>query len=79
MARPGGDEIRATLLRLAHERGRGRSFCPSEAARALSAAGRPLMGEVRRVAAGMSELRATQKGAEVDAASARGPIRLSLR
>ncbi|WP_210730502.1 DUF3253 domain-containing protein [Roseicyclus persicicus] len=62
---------------LAHRRGVGRSFCPSEAARALSADWRPLMPEVRRVAAGLP-LVATQKGAAVDPVTARGPIRLGL-
>lgn len=39
------------------------------------------MGDVRRVAAGMAaagEIVATQRGAVVDAATARGPIRLRL-
>ncbi|NKX43369.1 DUF3253 domain-containing protein [Roseibacterium sp. KMU-115] len=65
------------LMDLAHRRGVGRSFCPSEAARALSADWRPLMPEVRRVAAGLP-LVATQKGAAVDPVTARGPIRLGL-
>ncbi|MCT4685011.1 MAG: DUF3253 domain-containing protein [Roseicyclus sp.] len=62
---------------LAHRRGVGRSFCPSEAARALAEDWRPLMAEVRRVAAGLP-LRATQKGVAVDPVTARGPIRLGL-
>lgn len=75
------DEIlRAAILDLALRRGAGRSFCPSEVARALGGAGwRALMPEVRRVAAGVAEVRATQGGAEVAADRARGPIRLSLR
>ena len=62
---------------LAQARGRTASFCPSEAARALSDDWRPLMPEVRRVAAQLP-LRATQKGAPVDLRTARGPIRLRL-
>ncbi len=62
---------------LAHRRGAGRSFCPSEAARALADDWRPLMAEVRRVAAGLP-LKATQKGIPVDPVTARGPIRLGL-
>ncbi|WP_245904274.1 DUF3253 domain-containing protein [Roseicyclus mahoneyensis] len=62
---------------LAQQRGAGASFCPSEAARALSDDWRPLMPEVRRVAAGLP-LVATQKGAPVDPMTARGPIRLRL-
>lgn len=62
---------------LAHRRGAGASFCPSEAARALSDDWRTLMPDVRRVAAGLP-LVATQKGAVVDPVAARGPIRLRL-
>jgi len=75
------DRIAAVLLDLAHRRGAGRSFCPSEAARALARDWRPLMGEVRAVATRLQaegRLVATQKGRPVDAATARGPIRLAL-
>jgi hypothetical protein len=71
------DRIAEVLMDLAHRRGRGASFCPSEAARSLAEDWRPLMPEVRRVAAGLP-LRATQKGAAVDPRTARGPIRLGL-
>ncbi|WP_224815905.1 DUF3253 domain-containing protein [Hasllibacter sp. MH4015] len=67
--------IAEALMRLAAERA-GRSFCPSEAARAVAEDWRPLMGDVRRVAAEMG-LRATQGGVRVDPLTARGPIRLS--
>ena len=63
---------------LAHQRGLAASFCPSEAARALAADWRPLMPEVRRVAAGLPLL-ATQGGQPVDPLAARGPIRLRLQ
>ncbi|PWK60880.1 uncharacterized protein DUF3253 [Roseicyclus mahoneyensis] len=69
--------IADALMDLAQQRGAGASFCPSEAARALSDDWRPLMPEVRRVAAGLP-LVATQKGAPVDPMTARGPIRLRL-
>lgn len=75
------DLIRAEILARALERGAGKSFCPSEVARALSADWRPLMGEVRRVAAMMQDegvIRATQRGVAVRADTVRGPIRLSL-
>ena len=71
------DRIAAVLMDLAHRRGRGATFCPSEAARALSADWRLLMPEVWRVAAGLP-LRATQKGVPVDPVADRGPIRLGL-
>lgn len=80
-APPPDEAIRAVLTDLALRRGAGRSFCPSEAARALAADWRPLMPAVRRVAAAMQAegaLRATQRGAPADPAAARGPIRLAL-
>lgn len=70
------DEIAGALMALAAQRGTGKSFCPSEVARALAVDWRPLMPEVRRVAAGLP-LIATQRGATVDPATARGPIRLA--
>ena len=71
------DEIANTLMRLARERGAGRTFCPSEAARALSGDWRGLMPRVREVAAGLP-LVATQKGQAVDPLETKGPIRLGL-
>jgi hypothetical protein len=71
------DRIAEVLMDLAHRRGRGATFCPSEAARALAEDWRPLLPEARRVAAGLP-LRATQGGASVDPVAARGPIRLGL-
>ncbi len=70
-------EIANVLLDLAHQRGVGKTFCPSEAARRLADDWRPLMPEVRRVAASL-DLRATQKGETVDPVTAKGPIRLGL-
>lgn len=71
--------LRSVILDLALARGRGRSFCPSEAARILAEDWRSLMPEVREVAAGMPEIMATQGGVEVDPVTAGGPIRLRLR
>lgn len=71
------DRIAAVLMDLAHQRGRGATFCPSEAARALASDWGPLMPEVRRVAATLPLL-ATQRGRPVDPLTARGPIRLGL-
>ena len=73
---PADDEIAATLLHLARTRG-PKTFCPSEAARALAADWRPLMPRIRAVAARLP-LTATQAGTPVDPLTARGPIRLSL-
>ncbi|OSQ52634.1 DUF3253 domain-containing protein [Marivita geojedonensis] len=74
---PSDNEIADILLDLAHQRGVGKTFCPSEAARRLSDDWRPLMPEVRRVASQL-DLQATQKGAPVDPVTAKGPIRLGL-
>jgi hypothetical protein len=73
------ERVRAAILDLALRRGRGKSLCPSEVAKALAADWRALMPEVRAVAAEMPEIVATQAGAEVDPVSTRGPIRLRLR
>lgn len=80
-APPDDARIRAVLLDLALRRGPGRTFCPSEAARALADDWRPLMAEVRRVGAAMQargELQGYQKGRAVDPVQASGPIRLGL-
>ncbi|MEM8630832.1 MAG: DUF3253 domain-containing protein [Pseudomonadota bacterium] len=74
---PDDQDIAAVLRELAARRGPGKTFCPSETARALSADWRPLMPDIRRVAGDMG-LMATQKGQAVDARTARGPIRLGL-
>ena len=81
MSLPPESEVADAILTLAHERGAGRTLCPSEVARRLSEDWRPLMDEVRRVAAGLAEdgrIRVTRKGCEVEARTARGPIRLGL-
>ncbi|MCE6950044.1 DUF3253 domain-containing protein [Cereibacter sphaeroides] len=75
------EAIRGVLMDLAQERGRGRSFCPSEAARRLAPEWRQLMPDIRRVAqacAAEGLLCATQRGRPVDPRTARGPIRLAL-
>jgi hypothetical protein len=81
--RPSDEAIASVLMDLAHRRGAGASFCPSEAARVVAASEgladwRPLMPDVRRVVAGLP-LEATQRGVPVDLARARGPIRLRLQ
>ena len=73
------ERIRAAILELALQRGRAKSLCPSEVAKALAPDWRGLMPEVRAVAAGMPEIVATQAGVEVDPLSASGPIRLRLK
>ncbi|MEM9968879.1 MAG: DUF3253 domain-containing protein [Pseudomonadota bacterium] len=78
--RPTENDIAAALLSLAKARAH-KTFCPSEVARHLHDDWRPLMSEIRAVAARLvqeGQLRVTQKGAVVDAVSARGPIRMGL-
>ncbi|KNG94109.1 DUF3253 domain-containing protein [Pseudaestuariivita atlantica] len=76
---PDAAEIRVRLIDLAVRRGATKTFCPSEVARSFGPGWRDLMPRVRAEAAGMADLRATQKGVEVDAMTAKGPIRLGLR
>jgi hypothetical protein len=78
---PDDARIVAVLSDLAARRGPGRTFCPSEAARALATDWRPLMPAVRRVARDMQrrgELQAFRSGQSVDPETTRGPIRLGL-
>lgn len=79
MAHPTDEVIAAVMLDLALRRGRGKTFCPSEVARAVAADWRPLMPLVRAVAAGHPDVEAVQNGVPVDPIAARGPIRLRLR
>ena len=69
------------LQDFAYQPGQGKTFCPSEAARALASDWRSLMEDVRRVAGDLQRkgaLVATQRGAIVAVETARGPIRLGL-
>ncbi len=59
------------------------SICPSDAARAVAPRNwRPLMEPVRRAAARMTaigEVEITQRGAVVDPATVKGPVRIRRR
>ena len=74
--------IRYVILALLHERGAGKSICPSEAARALDPDDwRARMDAVRDEAAAMArrgELIITQGDAVLEPDALRGPIRLRL-
>ncbi len=70
--------VAAAIREIAIQRGCTKSFCPSEAARALNGEWRELMPDIRRVAARLSDIEALQKGVVVDPLNARGPIRLRL-
>ena len=78
MARVSQEDIADALRDLAHQRGPGKTFCPSEIARGLASDWRPLMPRIRQVAASL-DLVATQGGRAVDPVTARGPIRLGLK
>jgi len=80
-APPWDSRIRAAILDHALKRGAGKTFCPSEPARALDPDWRALMPLVRAEAARMQDeglIVATQRGRPVRADTARGPIRLGL-
>ena len=80
-------QLEAEIMRLLHERGAGKTICPSEAARAVAGSEQradwePLMGPARAAAGRLvadGEIVITQKGRVVDGSAAKGPIRLRLR
>lgn len=74
------EDLERTIIALLASRAADSSICPSEVARELDAEQwRNLMDPVRRVAASLATegtIEVTQGGTVVDAASARGPVRL---
>jgi hypothetical protein len=79
---PDSATIAAAILDLVHDRGPGKTICPSEAARRLDPeAWRALMPAVREAAASLQAqglIAVTQRGRPVDPLAAKGPIRLGL-
>ncbi len=79
--------IEAAILRLLEERGKGKTICPSEVARAVAGTEErgkwePLMEPVRRAAremVGDGKIVVTQKGRVVDGDTAKGAVRFRLR
>jgi hypothetical protein len=75
--------LESAILDLLARRDEGRTICPSDAARAVSADGwRELMEPARRAAARLvasGDVVVTQGGEVVDLATATGPIRLRRR
>lgn len=73
----------AAILELLEKRGPGKTICPSDVARALHPTGwRAHLDDVRAAAARLvasGRVVITQKGREVDLATARGPIRIKKR
>jgi len=80
--KPTDKTIRDCILAFARKRGPDKSLCPSEVARDLQPEDwRPLMADVRRVAALLVKENAvvvTQFGDFVDPLNVRGHIRISL-
>lgn len=75
--------VEQAIVELLERRGRDKTICPSDAARALAGDEdfRPLMRPVRQAAGAMAargELDVTPKGRVVDPDRARGAIRLRL-
>lgn len=76
-------QLEATILDLLASRGRGKTICPSEAARVLASDDdwRSLMEPCRMAArrlVNQGEVVITQKGHVVDPSTAKGPIRIRL-
>jgi hypothetical protein len=72
----------AAILAIAAERGEGKSFCPSEVARALSEDWRPLLTHVRAAARRLAEagqIDILRHGKPIEPAAIRGVIRLRLK
>ncbi len=81
-----GKELETEILRLLAERAKGKTICPSEAARAVGGDDRvawePLMEPARAAArrlVAQGKIVITQDGTVVDGSTAKGPIRLRLR
>jgi hypothetical protein len=82
-----GTELEAAILELLVERGAGKTICPSEAAKLVGGTAQRrdwegLMEPAREAARRLvkaGRIVVTQKDKVVDAAIARGPIRLRLR
>lgn len=81
--RPVDERLETAILDLLAERGRGKTICPSEAARLVEPEDwRPLMESARRAARRLcaeGTLEVTQRGQVADPSTAKGPIRLRLR
>src|SRR5690606_30878557 len=76
------DRLRTELLRIAEERGPGKTLCPSEAAGAVDPEHRRALTPVSRaVACALADeglLIVTQKGVPVDGLTTPGPVRVGV-
>jgi hypothetical protein len=76
---PSKQALQKILRELAAARKDGKTFCPSEAARAASPEWRELMPHIKEAALELvdaGELEVLQKGKRVDWTTAKGPVRL---
>lgn len=75
-------EAEETILRLTAARGRGKTICPSEAARAIAADDwKQIMPDIQNAArrlARSGKVQITKGGKPTDPDTARGPIRLGV-
>jgi hypothetical protein len=74
-------DLRQVILDLLDQRGPGKTICPSDAARVAAGddSWRRLMDPVRAAAQTLvddGQVEITQKGARVDLATVRGPVRI---
>lgn len=79
MSAPSRPALEAEILRQTAARGPASSICPSEVARALAEAWRPLLGPVRAAAIGLAQagrIEILRKGKKVPPEDVRGVIRL---
>ena len=80
--RPALDQtLEETIVSLLEERARGKTICPSEAARATADDWRPLMERTRCAARRLvarGQCAITQGGQVQDPSTAKGPIRIRL-
>lgn len=79
---PADHRLEEAIVTLLEGRGRGKSICPSEAARAVGGKDwkrsmEPARAAARRLAAG-GRVEITQGGRVVDGSTARGPVRIRL-
>jgi hypothetical protein len=79
---PADRRLEEAIVTLLECRGRGKSICPSEAARAVDGEDwkrlmQPARAAARRLAAG-GRVEITQGGRVVDGSTARGPVRIRL-
>lgn len=76
------NDVAEVIIRMATERGPGKTICPSEVARAMFAQNwRNHMNEIRDTAIKLQQqgkVSITQKGVEISVEDIKGPIRIKI-